>query len=158
MDELLARLGDLQPWHWLALGAILVGIEIISPTFYFLWPGLAAGVVGITVYLIPTLSPQNQIILFAVLAVVTTVAWKRFAPASWTSAEPHPTLNRPRTSQYLGRRARAAEGFSGGRGAVFIDDTRWSAATDDGSDPVPGEMVTVTGSDGSILKIARKSN
>lgn len=158
MDQFVAALGDLQPWHWLALGAILVGIEIISPTFYFLWPGLAAGVVGLTVYLFPALSPQNQIILFAVLAVVTTVAWKRFAPKDWTSAEPHPTLNQPRTAQYVGRRARAAEGFSGGRGAVFIDDTRWSAATVDGSDPAPGEMVTVTGSDGSILKVARKTD
>src|SRR5215510_6370090 len=155
MDGFLALFNDIQPWHWLALGAILVGIEIISPTFYFLWPGLAAGVVGVTLYFFPTLAPQNQIILFAVLAVVTTVVWKRFAPASWTSAEPHPTLNQPRTAQYVGRRARAAEGFSGGRGAVLIDDTRWSAATDDGSDAAPGEMVTVTGSDGSILKIAR---
>jgi membrane protein implicated in regulation of membrane protease activity len=106
-------------------------------------------------YLFPALSPQNQIILFAVLAVVTTVAWKRFAPTNWTSAEPHPTLNQPRTAQYVGRRAPAAEGFSGGRGAVFIDDTRWSAATDDGSDPAPGEMVTITGADGLILKVAR---
>jgi len=158
MDALFALLGDVQPWHWLALGAILVGIEIISPTFYFLWPGLAAGVVGVTLYFFPTLSPQNQVILFAVLGVVTTVAWKRFAPADWTSTEPHPTLNQPRAAQYVGRRARVADAFSGGRGAIFIDDTRWSAATDDGSDPTLGEMVTVTGSDGSLLKIARKAD
>jgi membrane protein implicated in regulation of membrane protease activity len=158
MDALFALLGDVQPWHWLALGAILVGIEIISPTFYFLWPGLAAGVVGAALYLFPTLSPQNQVILFAVLSVVTTIGWKRFAPADWTTTKPHPTLNQPRAAQYVGRRARAADGFSGGRGAVLIDDTRWSAATDDGSDPAAGEMVTVTGSDGSVLKIARKAD
>jgi inner membrane protein len=158
MEPLLALLGDIQPWHWLALGAILVGVEIISPTFYFLWPGLAAGVVGATLYAFPELSPQNQIILFAVLAVVATVAWKRFAPREWTSTEPHPTLNQPRSNQYVGRRARVAEAFSGGRGAVFIDDTRWSAATVDGSDPKTGEMVTVTGSDGATLKIARRAD
>ena len=144
MDALFALLGDVQPWHWLALGAILVGIEIISPTFYFLWPGLAAGVVGATLYLFPTLGPQNQVILFAVLSVVATVVWKRFAPADWTTTKPHPTLNQPRAAQYVGRRA------------FVIDDTRWSATTDDGSDPAAGEMVTVTGSDGSVLKIARK--
>jgi len=158
MDALFALLGNTQPWHWLALGAILVGIEIISPTFYFLWPGLAAGVVGAMLYVVPTLSPQNQVILFAVLSVVATVAWKRFAPADWTSAQPHPTLNQPRGAQYVGRRAKAADGFSGGRGAVLIDDTRWSATTDDGSDPAAGEMVTVTGSDGSVLKIERKAD
>ena len=157
MDGLFAALGDIQPWHWLALGAILVGIEIISPTFYFLWPGLAAGVVGITLYFLPSLSPQNQIILFAVLSVVATVAWKRFAPPRWTSAEPHPTLNRPRTAQYVGRRARVAESFIGGRGAVLIDDTRWSAMTDDGSDALLGELVTVIGSEDLVLKVARKA-
>lgn len=145
---------DVQPW--LALGAILIGVEIIAPSFYFLWPGLAAIAVAVALFLFPSLRPQNQIILFAVLAVLSTVLWKRFAPADWTSAEPHPTLNR-RGAHYVGRRVRAAEGFSGGRGAVLIDDTRWSAATDDGSDPNPGEMVTVTGSDGSILRIARKA-
>jgi inner membrane protein len=157
MQWLFESFRDVQPWHWLALGAILVGIEIVSPTFYFLWPGLAAGVVGIALYFFPALSPQSQIILFAILAVLTTVAWKRFAPADWTSAEPHPTLNR-RTIHYVGRRARVAESFSGGRGAVLIDDTRWSAMTEDGSDPALGEMVTVTGSDGSILKVVRKAD
>ena len=157
MQWLFDSFRDVQPWHWLALGAILVGIEIASPTFYFLWPGLAAGVVGVVLYFFPALNPQAQIILFAILAVVTTFAWKRFAPKDWTSAEPHPTLNR-RTAQYVGRRARVAEGFSGGRGAVLIDDTRWSATTDDGSDPTLGEMVTVTGSDGSILTIVRKAD
>jgi inner membrane protein len=154
MAGLFGFFGDVQPWHWLALGAILVAVEIISPTFYFLWPGLAAGVVGAALYLFPALRPQDQIILFAVLAVLTTVAWKRFAPPDWASAEPHPTLNR-RTAHYVGRHVKVAEGFAGGRGAVWIDDSRWSATSEDGSNPIPGEMVVVTGSDGSVLKVAR---
>ena len=87
MQWLFDSFRDVQPWHWLALGAILVGIEIVSPTFYFLWPGLAAGVVGVALYFFPALNPQGQIILFALLAVFTTFAWKRFAPADWTSAK-----------------------------------------------------------------------
>src|SRR5688500_16772158 len=39
-----------------ALSAISIGIEIIGPTFYFLWPGLAAGVVAVALYFFPTLS------------------------------------------------------------------------------------------------------
>lgn len=156
MDGFFLMFRDVQPWHWLSLGAILVGIEIMTPTFYFLWPGLAAGAVGLALYLFPGMSPANQIILFAVLAVATTVAWKRFAPSDWTSTEPHPTLNR-RTAHYVGRRARVAESFSGGRGAVVIDDSRWSAVSDDNSDPEAGEMVTVVGADATVLKVSRKS-
>ncbi len=154
MDQFYALVADVRPWHWLALGAILVGIEIVSPTFYFLWPGIAAAAVGLLVYFFPGLGPNSQIILFAVMAVVSTVAWKRFAPKAWTSAEPHPTLNR-RTAQYAGRRAKAAVNFSGGRGAVLIDDTRWSAVTADGSDPAAGETVVVTGADGTVLTVSK---
>ena len=156
MDRLFAYFVDVQPWHWLALGAILVGLEIISTTFYFLWPGIAAGIVGALLFLYPSLGVELQITLFAVMAVISTVAWKRLAPDSWTSTEPHPTLNR-RAAQYEGRRAKVAANFSGGRGAVSIDDTRWSAKTDDGSDPTLGETVTVVGADGTVLLVSRGS-
>jgi len=156
MDSFFALFMGPQPWHWLALGAILVGLEIISTTFYFLWPGIAAGIIGVLLYFFPDLSFELQIILFAVMAVVSTVVWKRYAPTSWTSTEPHPTLNR-RTAQYEGRRARVSANFTGGRGAVQLDDTRWSAKTEDGSDPELGETVTVVGSDGTVLLVTRRS-
>jgi|SRR5882672_61425 len=156
MDRLFALFADAQPWHWLALAAILVGLEIMSTTFYFLWPGIAAAVVGALLFFFPSLSFPSQIVLFSVMAVISTVVWKRLAPESWTSAEPHPTLNR-RAAQYEGRRARVAANFSGGRGAIQLDDTRWSAKTDDGTDPQIGETVTVVGSDGSVLLVSRNS-
>jgi membrane protein implicated in regulation of membrane protease activity len=158
LDNLVySALGDVvQPWHWWALAAILIAIEVATPTFYFLWPGLAAALVGIILYADPTLSVDAQVILFSVLAVLSTMLWKRYAPRDWLSTEPHPTLNR-RTSHYAGRRAKAAEDFTAGRGAVLIDDTRWSAVTIDGSDPASGEMVTVIGADGTILRVSRST-
>jgi len=154
MDQLHAFLADVRPWHWFALAAVLVGLEIISTTFYFLWPGMAAALVGLTLYVFPELGVNSQLILFAVLAVVLTGLWKRYAPASWTTTEPHPTLNR-RAAQYEGRRARVAVNFSGGRGAILIDDTRWSAMTADGSDLAAGETVEVIGADGTVLTVKK---
>ena len=154
MDQVFAAFNDVRPWHWFALAALLVGIEIASTTFYFLWPGIAAAVVGLLVYFFPGLGPNSQIVLFAVLAVLSTVMWKRYAPKSLTSAEPHATLNR-RAAQYAGRRAKAAVNFSGGRGAILIDDTRWSAVTADGSDPSAGEALLVTGAEGTVLTVTK---
>jgi inner membrane protein len=154
MDRILELLVGVTPWHWLALAAILIAIEITMPTFFFLWPGIAAALVGAVLFLMPSLGVYAQVLLFSVLAVVTTVVWKKFAPESLTSAEPHPTLNR-RAEQYAGRRARAAADFSGGRGAILIDDTRWSAMTADGSDPHAGETLVVTGADGSVLTVSK---
>ena len=156
MDQFFALFADVRPWHWLALGAILVGIEIASTTFYFLWPGIAAALVGALLYFFPTLGVNAQIVLFAAMAVISTVVWKRYAPASWTTTDPHPTLNR-RAAQYEGRRAKVAVTFANGRGAVLIDDTRWSAVTSDGSDPMAGDTVIVTGADGAVLTVSRSA-
>ena len=89
---------------------VLVGLEIISATFYFLWPGMAAAIVGLVLYVVPDLGQNMQLICFAVLAVLSTALWKRFAPASWTTTEPHPTLNR-RAAQYEGPPRRVAANF-----------------------------------------------
>ncbi len=154
MEEFLPILEGVQAWHWWALAAILVAAEMLSPTFYFLWPGIAAAIVGLILTVAPDISSDTQIIIFAVLAVVTTVAWKQFAPESWMSTAPVGTLNQ-RAAQYLGRRAKATGDFAGGRGAILLDDTRWSAVTVDGSDPANGETVEIVGADGAVLRVNR---
>jgi membrane protein implicated in regulation of membrane protease activity len=154
VEQFYVAFADVRPWHWLALGAILVSIEIVSTTFYFLWPGIAAVIMGALLYVFPALGPNSQIMLFAAMAMIATVAWKRYAPRSFTTTDPHPTLNR-RAAQYEGRRAKVAVNFANGRGAVLIDDTRWSAVTADGSDPAAGESVLVTGADGTVLTVKK---
>ena len=39
-------------WHWWILAGILLIIELSSPVFYFLWMGIAAGLVGLLLLLI----------------------------------------------------------------------------------------------------------
>lgn len=156
MESILSFLGEIQPWYWWALAAFLIGIEILSPTFYFLWPGIAAAIVGLIAFIFPSLGGDMQILLFAVLAVVCTVFWKEYAPTSWSTTEPHPTLNR-RAEQNIGRHVKAAVNFSGGRGAVYLDDTRWSAVSADGSDPAEGDALVVVGADGAVLKVGREA-
>jgi membrane protein implicated in regulation of membrane protease activity len=153
MGSLSSLFTGVEPWHWWALGALLIVVEMLTPTFYFLWPGISAAVVGLILVLAPTLPFEGQLFLFGLFSVVATVLWKRYAPRDWLSTEPHPTLN-SRAVQYIGRRGRAGD-FSGGRGAVYVDDTRWAAESVDGSDPPNGELVMIVGTDGSILKVAK---
>jgi membrane protein implicated in regulation of membrane protease activity len=156
MENIVSFLGEIQPWYWWALAAVLIGIEIMSPTFFFLWPGIAAAIVGVIAFIIPSLGADIQILMFAVLAVLCTVFWKKYTPASWSSTEPHPTLNR-RAEQNIGRHVKAAVNFSGGRGAIHLDDTRWSAVSTDGSDPVEGDALVIVGADGVVLKVGREA-
>ena len=143
---------NIQPaWHWWAFGAILLAIEIASTTQYLLWPGIAALLVGLLKTIDPSLDGRLAVFLFAVLSVVATIVWKR---SRWGSAArtTHATLNE-RSAQYVGRRVTAVDDFTGSRGAVRVDDTRWTAATLDGTSPRKGDALVVTGSDGSTLQV-----
>ncbi|HTQ12736.1 MAG TPA: NfeD family protein [Rhizomicrobium sp.] len=141
-----------QPaWHWWALGALLLAVEIASTTQYLLWPGIAAVLVGALKFFIPSLDGRFAVFLFAVLAVGATVLWKR---SSLGRAERigHVHLNE-RSQQYRGREVLALDDFSGGRGSVRVDDTRWNAVVTDGSAPKKGDKLTVTGADGPTLHV-----
>jgi len=152
MREFTEFVNGIQAWHWWTLGAILIAIEIASTTFYLLWPGIAAIAVGLLKYFAPGLDGRVEIFLFAILAVVTTIAWKR-SPWRHVAHATGGPLNTARGLNYRGRLVTACEDFDGGRGAVLVDDTRWSAATVDGSTPRAGTSLEVVDADGTMLKV-----
>ncbi len=151
MDQLTIFLQSQPAWHWWALGAVLLALEMASSTQYLLWPSIGAFITGVLKFIIPSLDGRLAVFLFAVFSVVATVAWKRsrFSRADRTT---HNNLN-DRSATYVGRRVKAAEDFTNGRGAVLVDDSRWSADCEGGSMPHKGDMVDVWGCDGAILKV-----
>ncbi|MEJ1970296.1 MAG: NfeD family protein [Rhizomicrobium sp.] len=151
MESLTAFLNAQPDWHWWALGAVLLAIEIASTTQYLLWPGVAALLVGVLKFLVPSLDGRLSVFLFAVVAVVATVVWKR-SPLGRAERTTHTNLN-DRCAQYVGRVVKAEENFINGRGAVRVDDSRWPAAVTDGSAPIKGDMLRISGADGTILKV-----
>jgi hypothetical protein len=144
-------LHTLTAWHWLALGALLLALEIASTTTYLLWPGIAALVVGALQFLVPEMRGVSSLLIFAVLAVVSSILWQR-SPLGRRAPTSHANLN-ARMVTYLGRQGAAAADFAGGDGAILLDDTRWAATVIDDSVPRSGDMLQVTGADGTILKV-----
>ena len=53
MVEFFDWLSDASPWLWLALGIMLVAVEILAPSFILVWPGLAAMCMAVLVWLAP---------------------------------------------------------------------------------------------------------
>ncbi|HWD27367.1 MAG TPA: NfeD family protein [Rhizomicrobium sp.] len=151
MDSITDFLNSQQAWHWWALGAVLLACEIASSTQYLLWPGIAALCVGVLKFAVPSLDGRLAVFLFAVFAVVATVLWKR-SPYARADRSTHATLNQ-RSAQYVGRVVKCEESFVNGRGPVRVDDTRWIAHVVDGSAPIKGDMVQVSGCDGAELKV-----
>jgi membrane protein implicated in regulation of membrane protease activity len=152
MRELTEFVNGIQPWHWWTLGVILIAIEIASTTFYLLWPGIAAMAVGFLKFFAPAIDGRLEIFLFSIFAVVATVIWKR-SPWGQTRRERNETLNAARGLNYRGRRVTACEDFTGDRGAVLVDDTRWNAIAIDGSMPRTGAALEVVDADGTTLMV-----
>lgn len=136
--------------HWLVLGLVLIGLEVVVPSTFLLWPGLSALVVAAISLVLPT-GPMTEFFLFAVLAVATSIIWqRRLAKRGETSDKPG--LNR-RALQYIGRKAVLRESLTDGTGYITLDDTRWRVETEDGSNIAAGKRVEVLGVEGVTFRV-----
>ena len=139
-------LDGLDPqWSWLVLGLVLAIAEMVVPGVFLIWFAAAALAVGLLSFVVPLGLPL-QVVLFAVLSVVSVVASRR-----WLRGHPvqsaDPLLNQ-RGQQLVGTKVTVTEAIEGGSGRVRCGDTEWLAQ---GPDAAAGARLTVTGSTGSTL-------
>jgi membrane protein implicated in regulation of membrane protease activity len=144
-------------WHWFALGAILLILEVLAPGVIFLWLGIAALAVGAVLFVVPGFSWEVQLIVFAVVAVATTVGGRRIA-ATRERPSDEPNLNR-RAERYIGRTYVLEDTTLNGRGKIGIGDTLWSVVVEPpGTDLFKGARVTVVDVEGATLIVEPASD
>jgi inner membrane protein len=137
-------------WHWWVLGLVLLVVEMLSPTgFFLLWIGAAAIIVGGLSWLMPSLAWEVQVVLFGVLSVASFFAWRRLRPAMMATDQP--SLNR-RGHSYVGRTFTLAMPIVNGVGTLHVDDSQWRIS---GDDVAAGTQVRVVAADGATLKVER---
>ena len=151
VPDLMTLLATLGPLHWWALAAILIGLEMVMPTQYMLWPGLAAILTGIIVLLSPSLDWTWQALAFALFTGAFVLS-ARYWPRAAVQDEGRARLNQ-RVHAYVGRQAVVAEAFEGARGTIVLDDTRWQAESLDGKPLADRTVVEIVGYDGPLLKV-----
>ncbi|MDO8347865.1 MAG: NfeD family protein [Rugosibacter sp.] len=72
-------------WHWMVLGLLLGLAELAVPSFFIIWFGLGALLVGVALLLAPALGFNAQILLWTLASAGMTVLWfKVFRNASKT--------------------------------------------------------------------------
>ena len=145
MDELW---GTFTYWHWWAFGLALVVVEMAAPGVFFLWLGIAAGLVGFMLLAAPGLSWQTQVFSFAVLSVVSVAAGRWILKRHPIHSD-EPRLNR-RGEQYTGRVFTLEQPIVNGQGKIRVDDSTWKV---EGADCASGTRVRVVGVDGVVLKV-----
>jgi inner membrane protein len=141
-------------WVWLAIGAIFLAAEVPTASGYLLWPAASAGAVAIlTLWL--AVSPPYQLIVFAVLTIITTIVGRRLMPRR-TGPEGPDISNR--ASRLAGRFGKAVAPFAAGQGRVFVDGAEWLAEVEPGAaPPEPGARIEVVAVHGGGRLVVRSA-
>ncbi|MEH6474321.1 MAG: NfeD family protein [Sneathiella sp.] len=148
LNEAVTWVADLGHWAWWTFGVVLVILEIFAPTFFLLWLGISAGVVGLIVLIIPSITWEYQWGLFAIFSVISLVVGRMFLLRN-PGVEDNFKLNQ-RGAQYVGRNFTLSDAIVNGRGKIHVDDTQWAVS---GPALEAGCTVTVTDTDGILLVV-----
>lgn len=121
---------ELSYWHWIALGLLLLIVEMSGAGGYLLWVGIAAGITAVLMFFIPEMGWQFQLFLFSVASVGCTLCWWQYQLRHPRPVD-EPLLNR-RGAQYIGRIFTLSDAIENGRGKIRVDDSFWEvSATED---------------------------
>lgn len=137
--------GPLLAWHWWALGAGLLLLELALPGVLFVWLALAAFALGLLSFVLP-LDLISQLVLFAGLSVASVVLGRRYVAGLPSSGE---RLNTG-TRRLLGRTVTVTAPIVGGVGRVRVGDSEWRAS---GPDLPAGSLAEVVDSRGATLVV-----
>ncbi len=135
-------------WGWFTLGAVLIITEIVSPTFFFLWPGLAAICIGILTFFAPDMGFTARLAIFGILTFVFAVSWKMYGKKNPTKSD-DPNLN-DRAAQLIGKTGVVIEAIKNGKGKVRVGDGAWIA---EGPDCPEQTVVKIEGAQSTILRV-----
>src|SRR5688572_9559457 len=136
-------------FFWAALALLLFAAEVLAPGAFLLWLGFAATAVFLVVLLVPGMSVLAQACLFAVLGIVSILAWRRFSRGKRVLAGGDPILNR-RTAALIGRVVPLERAIVNGHGRVQIANAYWEVI---GPDLLEGTAVRVLSADGMTLRV-----
>ncbi len=149
MVDFLAWVGAASPWLWLALGIVLIALEILAPSFVLIWPGLAAMAMALLTWLLPGLSGAALVAIFAALSIVFLFGGRALM-SRVDQAEPQSVLN-ARGQNMVGRDAKVLS-VNGPQGKVEIDGVQWPTTWEEGPAPEAGSWVSITQSTGVSLR------
>lgn len=142
---------DMAWYHWVILGLLLGLMELMVTSFYVIWFGLGALLVGLVLLVVP-LGFTAQVVLWTVASIVMTVLWiKVFRQSDKTHAgQADAALGE------FGVMANAVEPM--GRGEVrfqkpVMGSDTWPCIADEAI--AAGQRVKVVAVDGQLLHVGK---
>lgn len=65
-------------WHWIVIGIVLMLAEIFVGSFFILWFGAAAVVIGVVLVVFPGVTTGIQVLSWGLLSTGFAIGWFRF--------------------------------------------------------------------------------
>ncbi len=138
-------------WHWLILGFLLMALEVVAPAMVLMWFGFGAILTGAVLWLVPSLPLGGQILIFAVVSLISVVGWRKSRFREENIPTTNPELNN-RLLSHLGKEYVLTQAIIDGRGAIRVGDTAWRVS---GVDMPSGTKVRITGVDGVMFTVEK---
>ena len=108
---------------WAIVALVLIAAEVLAPGAFMLWLGIAAAATCLIVFAVPGLALVAQVVIFAVLSLLSVVVYRRFFRGAGRTSD-RPSLNR-RADQLVGHVAPLVQPIVDGRGRIQIADALW---------------------------------
>ena len=141
-------------WHWLALGALLAAIEVVTPGFFLLWLGLAAIAVGLVLLLLPELAFTVQVVIFGALSIGSVMLGRHVMRRALAREDAAASMLNERGRAYVGKVYVLDLPLAQGRGRMHVGDTTWAVTLVDSTADLPaGTRVRVVDCEGPMLRI-----
>ena len=141
-------------WHWMVTGVVLVLLELAIPAFFVIWFGLGALIVGLVVLALPSLSLAAQGSIWIAASIAFIALWVKVF-----RAHVHRTRVGQSTGHFTGETGlvtREIRPFQRGRirfQKPILGAESWDAISDE--DIATGERVHVLDVEGQILRVAK---
>jgi inner membrane protein len=138
---------SLGAWNWMILAAILLTLELLAPGIFLMWFGLAAAATALLAFAYD-ITWQWQLIWFCGLSAAAVLLAAKYLRRHPLESD-RPLLNQ-RAVQLIGQSFELVDPIVNGRGSIKAGDTIWRV---EGPELPVGARITVTGADGTLLKV-----
>jgi len=137
-------------WYWWALAAMLLVFEMMLPGVVFLFLAIGAASAGFVLLVASDLSLELQLVIFAVVSVVSAVGLRRTLRRLQHVDGPATSTLNARGDALIGQIFVLDAPILNGRGRIILGDGSWTVT---GADMVKGARVRVISVSGTELKV-----
>lgn len=144
-------LTNMNQYHWLTFGFVLVAFEIFGLAGFMLGFAIAAVIVAIFLSFVP-LSWETQWITFSILSLVSSVIWYLLQAKRDKADDQTTTLNK-KENQFIGQKVTLEDDLPVGKGRMKMADSTWSVYSEEKFSK--GDVVEVFKVEGIVLFIRK---